>query len=1347
MKKQKKYLLKYVTVFAAALVLAVSLCGCSLFGKNDLHTPQDAIIAAYGNREFKISFSSATLSEPIDPLSYTALSIPELPVPSRVGYIFQGWYYDADYIERFTEDSLHMKMRNVILYAKWVSEEFTANGIYDIHYQADLFEDSLVKGSKTDAYGGYADFADCLIGSEIYFEKSDDSLYLRLQYDNRYPAISDAFTVTLAPESGSQFRIATEKNIAVATETVRTVYIDWGENSIDTPLYLNVIWTNYKDVPSADIQDTAVRYTVRFSVTEFLGFSRSYVDLRSGMDDGYYSVRTYFKSQGNGETAMTSYQAVYAYLYLKDGNYTLITNFKPYAAFVGNGLKDEYYYNRLMTFAPMWLCYDLNAELPEGEIESEWYPGVYDAGFYRNMAIEYHHDERTYYHIIDLGSELKEHYMMVNTVTGMMELMTMGSRGRNEIIMTLDLDHILRLDESQVGYKPLSGTRYEWNTDIVHYSGSERDFVYTEERYKDARANGMQDLNINFFFSASGLNTSAEERRIYSHRIEITPTEETAAMRLSESRYRFAYFDVSAQIYGYDGRENLYADSYTTSRPCAGSGLRETVQIANGKSCKPGEIIDLETIYAEYFSGERSFSDVTYKAYRMDGYTVDFTGEITFDRNFSFEDPVAVEFFYETGSGRASAVFEFAKYVAPTVNIDVNNGELYDPDNNHYAVGQEIYIPYVTYHWMDGGRANHYIGGDTKGLVYVDGWYDPESVARHPMRSFFYSIADGKYQTGYTVPASKEGSFFMPSNDLVLVYELTNKYGEKSLYELFFFVSGENSYSIYEGDTEVHSGTLTDPSTGKLSAVTYREDMPTLYGDQYMEAFTRNYRIEVGGVRYGYEISQITVLDTQRRKTFTRSDYESTDAMLADACGYLFTVEYATVDVNYVSERTLKDTVYLSFLYNVRFGGRIGFQPLLADTVFTGRYYTLADCSFKSPLGVGFGNEETYNLYLMREGTREKPGDATSIRIENGQTLVYFNLPGTYCIQYTARAIYDDNGDLVFDRERTVASSTLEGYGYSLTAYYYFEVVPESSTVTVTLHTSPEHPFCEKMGGGTEYTMECDLRSGNVTLPMQEQLVSGDAGLMGWVRSAEHNARYPNILTPGYVISDFIGTFQSNRIDLYAVWDETVTVTLVPNVKTGVLPEEGFRVVLRMARTYDPSERTYVGFYKVDLDREFAMKINEITNGSSLEFKGYTGGFIGDSVRISGVYQITETHEPDYYVITAVFAKSYKVRFDLKAEDADGNRFTSEYYPYGQVYTGETVTLPGGKNGTPTCKIEGYEFKYWTVDRNHDGVLSEDEMIPFDLLTDVVTDDMASESGFVTLIAVFGKIGEQSNEE
>lgn len=150
---------KRILIIVLALIAALSMAfaGCS---SQSATTPQDVIKDAYGNQQFKISFNSEGLDTPIADMTYTAESMPALPTPERVGYIFSGWYLDSAYTIPYTDGILYLYMRDVTLYAKWEQETFETDGTYDIEFSANITEITY-KGELADEYGWY-DFAEAI---------------------------------------------------------------------------------------------------------------------------------------------------------------------------------------------------------------------------------------------------------------------------------------------------------------------------------------------------------------------------------------------------------------------------------------------------------------------------------------------------------------------------------------------------------------------------------------------------------------------------------------------------------------------------------------------------------------------------------------------------------------------------------------------------------------------------------------------------------------------------------------------------------------------------------------------------------------------------------------------------------------------------------------------------------------------------------------------------------------------------------------------------------------------------------------------------------------------------------
>ena len=106
--------------------LLIALCllcsGCNSLFSNGDRSPISVIQDAYGNEEFSISFYSEGLDVPLSDMAYTARSIPKLPTPTRVGYIFEGWYLDQNFTVPYSDQILYLYMTDVMLYAKWSRE-------------------------------------------------------------------------------------------------------------------------------------------------------------------------------------------------------------------------------------------------------------------------------------------------------------------------------------------------------------------------------------------------------------------------------------------------------------------------------------------------------------------------------------------------------------------------------------------------------------------------------------------------------------------------------------------------------------------------------------------------------------------------------------------------------------------------------------------------------------------------------------------------------------------------------------------------------------------------------------------------------------------------------------------------------------------------------------------------------------------------------------------------------------------------------------------------------------------------------------------------------------------------
>ena len=263
-------LLAFITAFCTIFA------GCSVQSSG---TPQEVIKDAYGNQQFKISFYSGSLDTPIADMTYSAESMPVLPTPERVGYIFSGWYLDSSYTIPYTDGILYLYMRDVVLYAKWEQETFETDGTYDIDFSANITEITY-KGELADEYGWY-DFTNAIVEDETYIEKTESGLLLKLQYEA--PVIvpfaqSDVYTVTVSSLSAATVQKSEE--ITPDNDTVKTLYFNIDEHDLTVPIYFTVSCLNYDDLNmvSTDRIKTQVTYTVEFKFDRLIGFSRPFVD-------------------------------------------------------------------------------------------------------------------------------------------------------------------------------------------------------------------------------------------------------------------------------------------------------------------------------------------------------------------------------------------------------------------------------------------------------------------------------------------------------------------------------------------------------------------------------------------------------------------------------------------------------------------------------------------------------------------------------------------------------------------------------------------------------------------------------------------------------------------------------------------------------------------------------------------------------------------------------------------------------------------------------------------------------------------------------------------------------------
>lgn len=1262
----KKRPLILILLIAFALSLTGALSGCSaLSGTSGVQDPYAAIKEAYGTQEFTITFNSENLSEPIDEMTYTAYNMPTLPTPKRVGYVFDGWYFDQNYTTVYYENVLYLYMCDVTLYAKWVKEELVQDGVYNVDVSLAVTDGSVQKNSLADKYGNSPDYFLSDVDTDgMQVEKIGDQILFKFPYQiHTLTSFGSAEMYNVAVNStlmGSSVSIA--ESVMAQSETDRTLYFDISAIDLEDTIYLTV--TAYKwdaEVEEGEnIDNTRISFTLEVTITQFYGLTTSFADPDIQLEDGYYSLKTYFDAD-----MMSSYDPVYSYLYAEDGHYKLIKPFTPYTGYVGEQFSTDYYYNMdtAMMPAQYYYCVDENGAKSE----------------YRAMEIEYHADTGRYYYIYDLGTNVKQNIVFVYVIGGPMQILfRMGSAE-----MTLDVSYDAMIKVSDTGYTPLSGDAYCY---ADSFSAIVSDELSMSE-YEYINNYGTSIDFINFYYSA--LSADSEEKTMYSHRITISPVGDTTN--------GIATFGMDVSVYGYDAAAgNLYANLFTDG------SLKETAywgneEVRSGNSYSAGDTIDLEEIFYEKVAHDGDFSDVTITAYLMSGDTVDYAAE--YDLNgavrFTFTgQSIAVVYTFNeydedgNATGVNTAVVELRNYYAPTVFFDddfIYDATQTERDGNilhlyadtQYTSGTNVRYPDLNYLWFssEGNFIDQYSlvnEGESIHPIYVNTYYADE------WDNYYYA----------DLTAASDGTYFRMSHDhVVIVYELHNCYGERYYVHIHFTVRDavtEQTYAILKNGESIASGTVSY-TAGVAETVEYAEsvtsflaamtDLETVLGDSYV--------FQLGDTQTSMNLQSATVYTPATVVTLTEDIAVSVRSLLNDA-------DYAIVSLTY-SDGTNSYTI--RYAYNMYLEGMTEYEALSYDTIFTGREYTLYNPVVRDGKGLVLSSGSSFSVVYSGSGsgsyTLTNYGDSYAIQ---------FSSVGQYTINYRVNFSYLGSGERVFNRDGN------RYYSNYILVSQTVAVESSSSTVTVTYVTDDEHPFAD---GTTERTETYSLTEIIYLLSGDSFLTSEDGHtLYGWGISPNYNITDSSRLSnPGAAINDFIGTFNSNDVTLYAVWDEKTTVSLsliTVSGGEGTVYRENLRTV-----TYSATN----GRYEIAVAPYLTYAQNYMPSGYVL--LGFTGGIFGDelvSYDSWSAYTNRYVYEPGYYEIYAVYARVHTVRYD------------TGYRTYSDTYYGNESVVEGGTVGEAKAVMpyEGYTFAGWCVQTAEEIYTTSDivDMASYEIIED-----------------------------
>ena len=1267
-----KKLFSKVVIWILCAVSLAALPSCSKAGST--RTPRDVIKEAYGDTEYKISFSSEGLDAPLEDLTYTAKSIPVLPVPQKVGYVFGGWFFDKEYHTQYQDNLLLMTMGDVTLYAKWLKEDLAVSGTYDIDFEAEILEDTVKEGKNAAEFGGYKKFPDNISVENTYIEKSDNDLLLKIEYDcmdpEPYGALADSYKITVnALKNPSSVYI--KESVNSLSDTVKTIYIRITDLDLSVPIYLDVETTNWNAEGLSDEEryGTTTTYTVAFRITRLIGFKTPYVDTSVPLEDGYYLVRSYFKTIENKSSMGDGFNSVFSYLKAENGKYKLIKPFTPYAGLVQftlGKLEEPYYQNlfyRMMSFMPNQYCFELDTTGFDGEVESNYYPETYEAKKYVDYSVEFHTDDYKIYSIIDLGTNFKREFGILYSVSGFMEVA--GGMGSGLQILYMDYDHIIRLSDENVDYHELSGDSYSFEASGSFYPGNYSNLNDKNLTYDETLKNGLSTKMVNFWYSASDANAPYESRKVYNSKITFRPTDETNAKNISDARYEIAHFDIQTNIYGYDaeaGRKNgeeLYYDSMSV-QTFGANGMRESLKFRLGKTVNQGDVIRLEDLYREKVSKDTDFSTVQYKGYAISEDIIDFSQEITVNKAFTFTSDCAIVFTSADDDGvTKTAIVEIVQKSDPDYRItDEHHAWKWSEDDNAYVSdtidkeGTAVELPALTYSWTG-----------VKNVRFRSNWYDDEACI-NPLHVGIFTNQNGVYSLTYIGHQKKD--FTASAYETYVCYELVNGYGETEFVRFKYVTSKKETYRIESVDGEImDEGDVQYDEYGKIKDVRASESV-YLTKENCDEKLSRLFRMTIGEASPAQMsltgFSACLVDKNNHRTTVSRVvENGDMDSVISEIKGYMENYSWFTVSLEF---SYFGNQFNSNYLYGVTFSGETTTDMLKYNSYFANTLYTMSIPRLYS----SEGNE----IATTHISVKHRIG---------GKTDNSFYANRTYTL---------NKGEYEYSLKFNEAGEFYVGFGFAINGVSYsfgqvVSVLSDTCDVAITFVTDPDHPFSD---GLLERTVTYNL-SNNITALNEKEFAGSDI-LFGWTQYAGRDATSRDIVKNG--ISDFIGKYNSQNVTLYAIWDSGISVTAKSEGNDD-----------RIKHYFRDSSS---GYYVIDLS------VYQAYAPAGYILAGWSGGFLGDAVKNGKIYLNEISDDSNYFTIHAVYKKLLTVKYSIHTA-----------YSASVIRNDSVIEGNGLESNRTVVAKTGYTFKGWFIQ-------SDEGRTVIDLSTYKFTED-------TVLVAVF----------
>ena len=1284
---------------------------------SSISDPIDLIIQNYGDKEFKISFSSYNLDEPISDIIYTANNIPKLPSPSKVGYRFSGWYFDEAFITPYSKEYLYTKMTNVTLYAKWEKEEFINNGIYEIEYEAKILENTLNKGKLADQYG-YLKFPDLIVKDETYIEKNENGLFLRIQYDMKYhcPTIDDEGnlgTLTLTV-TDSHSRISDSESIIDRTGTIETIYYDFSSCNVKDSIYLNVEFYNWnaKLDKESDRAYTKVGYTVEFKITKFIGYTTSYVDSNDRLEDGYYLVKTHYASLNKAASMLDSFNPVYSYIYARNGQYKLIKPMNVYNSDIIGDMSESDYNHVRTGYARDFAYFTFDQDIVASDEDVNDNFGNVDWARFLNAqnfgSLTYEFDKKTgkYYYTFDLGNKANVDLLLVGASTGAMtEMFNMGPTYKRLVI---DYSSMVKLNS--IDYVPLSGDSYCSTTKQAFYLYTDFSSLKGNTIYDAEQAYGSYNELVNVFYSS---NDGKKINNLYSTKVTIRPVTSTS---IQENKGNIFVFEVVNECYGYDPKTAgapLYADTIQWQTFSTYS-QRVNRRIEMGYEASMNENIDIYSLFRSKVDDTLLDRKLSVHAYSLkNGYDADFSKEIELnlseDNTFRYTSDMALYMEGEFENNKKSCLMTIVKKEEEQIDIfdqyeyedeDYDISWSYDQESGcylsskSYFKGDKVHIPEVRYT----SYGNEYTSLDAYDSIKDLSHMNQEKISIYDYSNQIYS------KISYDYEVWNDSLFEMTSETMVVTYQLVDRYGYTKFLNFLYKGEEKGTYQIFRNGEEIYSGKQYYYADGTRRSIAVNDKSAREYQSSF-DAIHTSYTMKVGNDEYPLSLEKFSCY------TKYNTIEGTTEEELSDA------LEGANYALLYFEYRHDEDTYSTYMVYNLKLNGKnySSYSILNDKEFFTDTTYTFNNIIMMDQYGTSLST--CYPSF-----TKYSNGYYTSVSVsdmESANNAIFtFLTSGRYKVTYTLSFVEDENEDSVLSIGKKSITLSEEFIVHSL-----------DEEITVQYKTDSLHPFKDSLpnvetlsNGDQIYTTTIKQSEENSSLD-SSYFASSKDNLYSWGYQKK-NGSLQDLYRPGQILKNVGAKLNSTTPLLVALWDEGLTVTAQYTV-SGVT-----RVI--STKTYYKSNSRYT-FNLGDF-------VFAIPNGCS--FVGwrcskavfYEGS--GDDKVYS--YETSYTNNMSFefeesITIEAILKEPLKVKFFTSTSEGDVSLTDLHEMSLSAQEINEDVALKDGLSSAYLKYLKKKEsqdgFKYWAV--YHNGTLER-----MTSLDDFVVKKEYLSDGYIRIVAV-----------